>query len=384
MVVKIVEEPPGPPVRSTFVAEVHGDTVEGRQGVARELVDRLRSIDGVVDIDTSITAPQPRLIVEPQREKARSFGLSAQTIGESVSVAVNPQQVSQYHPVSTDTFLPIELSFPEKERDAPNDLSRLQIKSRTGELIPLESVANTQYSRVRPVLFSKDQRDITYVTAEVENRSIVYAMIDLMQEMAADDKVSGMGLWRAEYTDDDGLEHPLVWGGEWKMTLENFRDLGMAMLVAFFAVYILLVGKYRSFLIPALLMTTAMFGIAGILPGFALLDAVGGIYLTATALIGFIALIGIVVNNAIIYLEYVLQLQNTGQCTDIREALVEAGKVRMRPILLTSMTTVLASLTIAFDPVWSGLAWSIVFGLSLSALMTLVIFPVLYVRFVRC
>ena len=169
----------------------------------------------------------------------------------------------------------------------------------------------------------------------------------------------------------------ITWGGEWEMTLENFRDLGLAMLVAFFLVFIILVGQYKSFIMPSLVMVTVFFGFVGIFPGFAILDYINGTYLTATALIGFIALIGIVVNNAIIYLEYYTELRDEG--VPEKEALVTAGKVRLRPILLTSITTVLASITIAFDPVWSGLAWAIVFGLSLSAVMTLGIFPVLYV-----
>ena len=159
------------------------------------------------------------------------------------------------------------------------------------------------------------------------------------------------------------------------MTLENFRDLGLAMIVAFILIYAVLIAQFRSFLAPALIMTTIPLGFIGILPGFALLDATWGTFLTATSLIGFIALMGIVVNNAILYLEY--YGQSLAEGNTVHEALLGAGEARLRPILLTSATTVLGSLTIANDPVWSGLAWAIVFGLSLSALFTLGVFPLL-------
>ena len=163
------------------------------------------------------------------------------------------------------------------------------------------------------------------------------------------------------------------------MNLENFRDLGIAMGLSLLMVYGLLVAQYNRFSTPAYILVTVPLGLVGILTGFWLLDSGFGIYLTATALIGFIALIGLVVNNAIIFLEYVEQALKTG--LSYRESLLAAGEARLRPIFLTSLTTVLGSLTIASDPVWSGLAWAIIFGLSLSTVLTLVIYPTLLVYF---
>jgi multidrug efflux pump subunit AcrB len=203
-------------------------------------------------------------------------------------------------------------------------------------------------------------------------------MLDLMRALRREGlgeyTVSSWNLFGMTLT--DGLETvDITWGGEWEMTLENFRDLGLAMLAALFLVYVVLVAQYRSFDTPALILTTVPLGLIGILVGFSMLDVVSGTYLTATALIGFIALIGIVVNNAIILLERFDEAMVEGK--DFRDALIDATSSRVRPILLTSLTTVLGSLTIAFDPVWSGLAWSIVFGLSLSTALTLVVFPTL-------
>jgi multidrug efflux pump subunit AcrB len=189
-------------------------------------------------------------------------------------------------------------------------------------------------------------------------------------------RLTSWNLWGATFITPDAQEYCIEWGGEWEMTVENFRDLGKAMLIAFFLIYIVLVAQFSSFKKPLLIMTTMPLGFIGILPGFAILDAGWGIFLTATSLIGFIALMGIVVNNAIMYLEYLEILR--AQKIALNDALIRAGKTRLRPILLTSATTILGNLTIVSDPVWSGLAWAIVFGLSLSAVLTLGVFPLLY------
>ena len=224
---------------------------------------------------------------------------------------------------------------------------------------------------------------MTYVTGEVSDRSVVYVVIGLIAKIIHGGlpgyTVTHWNLLGLDLVSSSGQSVHLGWDGEWKMTLENFRDLGMAMGVALVLVYGVLVAQYNRFATPAYILVTVPLGLIGILWGFWFLDAGFGIYLTATALIGFIALIGLVVNNAIIYLEYVEQA--TAQGHSFREALLRAGEARLRPILLTSLTTILGSLTIASDPVWSGLAWAIVFGLSLSTILTLVVYPVLLVYF---
>jgi multidrug efflux pump subunit AcrB len=263
-------------------------------------------------------------------------------------------------------------------------------------MVPLSSLVQKTESRNIPTNYNDERISTTYVTAEMENRSVVYAVIDLMFDIIGDKKLSlennqdnieingespihldlsSWNLFEINFKDSSGAVYKIDWGGEWEMTVENFRDLGIAMIVAFVLIYAVLVAQFRSFSAPGLIMTTIPLGFLGIMPGFAILDAINDTFLTATSLIGFIALMGIVVNNAILYLEYYTQMLNEGH--HVHKALIEAGKTRLRPILLTSTTTVLGSLTIASDPVWSGLAWSIVFGLSLSSLFTLGVFPVL-------
>jgi multidrug efflux pump subunit AcrB len=252
------------------------------------------------------------------------------------------------------------------------------VRARTGALVPLDTVVHTEYARDRAVLMTEGVLETQYVTAETEDRSIVYILIEVIGKIhraeLAGFTVQDWNLFGMT-VEKEGVSARIEWGGEWEMTLENFRDLGLAMLGALLLVYAVLVAQYRAFRTPALILTTVPLGLVGILSGFAILDATAHVPLTATALIGFIALIGIVVNNAIILLERFEEAQKEGCSYD--DALLNATATRLRPILLTSLTTVLGSLTIASDPVWSGLAWAIVFGLSLSTVLTLVVFPTL-------
>jgi len=264
----------------------------------------------------------------------------------------------------------------------PNAILELPIAAKDG-MVPLGSVVSADQVLRPGGLYLEDATPVTYVTAEVADRSIVYVVIEAMYMLLngglSDYSVASWNLLSMELQNDAGESFSLYWGGEWEMTLENFRDLGIAMGVALMLVYAVLVAQYNQFAKPAYILVTVPLGLVGILWGFFMLDTLFGIYLTATALIGFIALIGLVVNNAIIYLEYVEQAEKRG--LSFRDALLAAGSARLRPIFLTSLTTILGSLTIASDPVWSGLAWAIVFGLSLSTILTLVMYPILLVYF---
>ena len=381
--VRFVEVPPGPPVKAPFVAQVKGEDREVRQRLARATEQALTATKGTVDIDTSIEEVYPRIIAEVDKQKAHVHGISSVQVAEMLGVVLGPLEKGQYYGGNSKEYSPIEVSVPREKRDDPSDIENINIKNKQGEMMPLSSVVSYRYSRNIPTIRSKDFRPLTTVTAKMEDRSIVYGVIDTMKKMAdykdAEGEITSWDLFGLTYTTDNGDDYRIAMEGEWEMTLENFRDLGLAMIVAFFLVYTILVAKYRSFLMPALIMVTVLFSFVGIMPGFAVLDVINGTFLTATALIGLIALIGIVVNNAILYLEYFTELKEEHGYTDDREAFIEAGRMRIRPIILTSLTTILATVIMAFDPVWAGLAWSVVFGLSLSAIMTLGIFPILYI-----
>ena len=386
IITRVVEDPPGPPVRATLVAKAKGTNIPDRIAFSQYLRDLFAETKGVTDIDSSEKPRGKKIVLSIDFEKAKQAHISSADLASALSLVGGEKTIIEFHPQNTNEPAFVELSFPPSARETPKQLTDIFVKNAEGSLLPVLSFVRIIESTTTPPIFFDEHEETTFVTAEMEKRSVVYAALHILATLLRNDgfrnyHVDSWNLFRMNLVNPQGETLALDWGGEWKMTLENFRDLGLAMIVAFFLIYAILVAQFRTFLVPLLIMATIFLAFIGILPGFAVLNALFGIPLTATGLIGFIALMGIVVNNAIIFLEYleVLKKQNV----PLSQALVLAGKTRLRPIMLTSMTTVLGSLTIAADPVWSGLAWTIVFGLSFSALLTLVIFPLLYVRYIR-
>lgn len=382
--VRIMEEPPGPPVMATLVLKVSAP-----ETVLNSTIDDLRSLltqtAGVVDIYDSRTAPIEEVVYTLDREQASIAGVAPSELATWFSLLSAAIPVGEFTGGAAGERSPLLLSLPMTYRENPVAAEGLPLRRSDGGIVAFGGLVTTSYEPHPEVQFMEGATSLQYITAEVEGRSIVYATIDIIRALVSGGlvgyTVTEWNLFGLTLETATGDRLTLAWGGEWEMTLENFRDLGMAMLAALFLIYAVLVAQYRSFAIPGFILVTVPLGLVGILTGFVLLDVGFSIYLTATALIGFIALIGIVVNNAIIYLEYVDQALAEG--TAYADALVAAGMARLRPILLTSLTTVLGSLTIASDPVWSGLAWSIVFGLSFSTVLTLVVFPTLLMHFAR-
>lgn len=383
--VRFMEEPPGPPVQATLVAKVQTTDASLRRQVTEDLAAYAATSPLLLDVDTSEAVLRERIIYQFNREAAEAYGVPLATVAQSLSVAWHGVEVSEYQLADTSERVPVRVGVAPQTTLNPSDFMQWSIPTQSAGIVPLQSVVTTQYS-VRPATQRFEGAvPVTYVTAEVADKPILYATLAFVRGISAGElagyELVRWSLFDFVIKDAQGSEAVIEWGGEWEMTLENFRDLGLAMIVALLLVYAVLVAQYNSFAKPAFILVTVPLGLIGILWGFLVLDQGFGIYLTATALIGFIALIGIVVNNAIIFLEYVEQMQAAG--ADLATALTEAGTARLRPILLTSLTTVLGSLTIAGDPVWSGLAWAIVFGLSLSTILTLVIYPVLLMYFTK-
>lgn len=381
--VRFMEEPPGPPVQATLVAKFVHSSAMVRDAAANSFATYLATIDGVVDIDTSTDVPISRTVYTYDHTAGAALGVTAESVQQALALLGEPQVVGEYLTSPSAEYAPMILSVPATARQTPADIAGLSVVSQTGTMVPLSSVVITD-TQLRPSSVTlEDTSLLTYVTAEIEHRSIVYVTIEIITDLMAGRlpgyTVMSWNLFGLTLATPTGDILTLAWGGEWEMTLENFRDLGIAMGVALVLVYAVLAAQYQRFAVPGYILVTVPLALIGILWGFFILDTLFGIYLTATALIGFIALIGIVVNNAIIYLEYVERSVATG--LSYTESLLAAGSARLRPIILTSLTTVLGSLTIAGDPVWSGLAWAIVFGLSLSAILTLIVYPTLLVYF---
>ena len=390
--VKLIEDPPGPPVLSTFLIKVQGENIEELERIARDIEQEAFNINEVVDVDSTINERTFEYALEVDKEKANLSGLDAQAIVTTVRSVLKGTKVGLYHQISKDERKPeqeyIVVKFEKEDRNEKMDLDKIFISNKEGEKIPLSEIVSWSQSSVVPTIYSDEQIKTVYISAEMGDRSVTYGMIDAFLFLvdyklpSENGEMKKWSLFGFEYQDvQTNQNYKIVLDGEWKLTLDVFRDLGIAMAVAVFLIYFVLVAQSRSLKTPLLVMGTILLAMIGIMPGFALLGFTKGIFFNATSMIGVIALSGIVVNNAIIFLEYLNELKEKGR--PIKEAIVETGETRFLPIVLTSMTTILGSLTIISDPVWAGLAWAIFWGLSISSVLTLVIFPLFYYIFER-
>jgi multidrug efflux pump subunit AcrB len=379
---KFIEEPPGPPIRATFVAKMPRDDTEKNKRFLNEFYEQVKKIDGLVDLDLEKISSNREIIYQINHQKLARTGVNMEEIVNTLKLVYNEQNISQFYLKNYKEVSFIQIKFPFSYQEKIENLREVYLKNYQGKMVPFISLVDKKDKALEEVLYRDNQKPVIYLTGEVNGRSVIYVVLDILDKILikktlfADYKLDKLDFWGISLKDKEGEKFRINWGGETKMTVENFRDLGIAMIVAFLLVYFVLVAQFKKFLTPVLIMSTIPLSMLGIMPGFFFLDQFFGIFLTATSLIGVIALMGIVVNNAILYLEYLDYLLKGGE--SLKESLIIAGKTRLRPIVLTSLTTVLGSLTIASDPVWSGLSWVVIFGLSLSAILTLIIFPLIY------
>lgn len=391
--VRIVEDPPGPPVLSTFLLKVKGENKNEREQIARDLASMASNISGVIDFDTTLPERSSEESYRIRSDKADQLGIPRVTIADTLQTAFSGTIVGAYrHPVKDNERrsdeVHIIVRFDEKSRDSIRDLDTIKLPSRSGQLISLSEIIEPSYEPTDRVILADNRIPATLVSAEMGDRSIIYAVLDIFPKLLSYRLPEGNGRlvsWSPfgmVYENPETLERFSVEiDGEWKLTLEVFRDLGIAMAIGIFLIFFILAARTSSFLIPLLIMVSIPLGLIGILPGFAFLHAIKGTYFNATSMIGVIALSGLSVKNAVIYLEYLEPLKRAGK--PIRDALVETGRIRFLPITLTSLAAIFGSLTIISDPVWEGLAWAIIFGLSASTILTLIVFPLLYFIFER-
>ena len=388
---KIIEDPPGPPVLSTFLIKIQGKDLNVLNKIARDVEHEAAKIKEVVDVDSTINERTFEYVLKVNKEKANLSGLTSEDLAFSINTILGESQIGLYHQKDAEDLRKpeqeyITVSFDKNDRDQKIDLDKIFISNVNGQKVAFSELVSLEQSAVFPTIYSDDQQKTVYVSAEMGARSVTYGMIDAFKFLLdyklpdGSGKVTKWSLFGVSYLDQEtGATYQINLSGEWKLTLEVFRDLGIAMGVAIFLIYFVLVAQFKSLRIPLWIMGTIPLALIGVLPGFAFLGFTSGMFFNATSMIGVIALAGIVVNNAIIFLEYLNELKADGW--EIKEAIVKTGKTRFLPILLTSMTTILGSLTIVNDPVWAGLAWSIIWGLSLSSFLTLIVFPIIYFIF---
>ncbi|GAB4226901.1 MAG: efflux RND transporter permease subunit [Acidobacteriota bacterium] len=373
--VKVAEVPPGPPVLSTLVAEVYGPTEEARLEVARKILDIFNSTDGVVDTDWFVEAPQPKLVFRVDREKAALHGVPAAMVARTLRLAISGESAGRLHDTRQLEPVEIELRLPRSERSTVADLSAIRLASMNGALVPLSELVRVEQVTRERARYRKNLLPVTYVVGDVAGveESPVYAILDMAERIEQIELPDGTHVeqW---YTDEPPLQEHVAmkWDGEWHITYEVFRDLGAAFGAVLILIYMLIIGWFRSFKVPLVMMIAIPLSLVGILPGHWLF----GIFFTATSMIGFIALAGIMVRNSVLLIDFVNLALEGGKPLD--EAVIEAGAVRFRPILLTAGTVVVGAFVILFDPIFEGLAVSLMFGAFASTVLTLVVVPLVH------
>jgi multidrug efflux pump subunit AcrB len=372
---KIVEVPPGPPVMATVVAEIYGRPGQPYAeliAAAEILRVRLAATDGVVEADITAEDNQQKLFFRVDREKAALNGISTEDVVGTLRLALAGMPAGVVHAPREQNELPIVLRMAREKRSDPERLKTLMVKGRMGRSVPLGEIGAFEEDVVDQTIIHKNMERVVFVTAEMAGRGPADAVLSLQADLEKDPLPAGI---RAVWTGE----------GEWKITVDVFRDLGIAFSAALLAIYVLLVYETGSYLLPIIIMLSIPLTLIGIMPGFWLLNlltgqTVGGyadpVFFTATAMIGMIALGGIVQRNAIILIDFIRSTAERG--TPLKDAIIEAGAVRFRPIFLTAGTTLLGAWPITFDPIFSGLAWSIIFGLFVSTAFTLLVVPVAY------
>jgi multidrug efflux pump subunit AcrB len=375
-VVRIVETPPGPPVLASVVAEIYGEPHHDYEELieaARIVEARMKEEEAVVEADVMTETEQSKLFFRVDRDKAALNGVSTEDIAQTLRIALGGMTAGVVHAPREQNELSIILQLPRAMRSDAEYLKTIGVKGREGHMVQLGELGAFEETVADKTIFHKNLKRVAYVTAEMAGRGPAYAVLSIGSHFKRNPLPAGMTLdWQGE--------------GEWKITVDVFRDLGIAFAAALMAIYVLLVYETKSYALPGIIMLSIPLTMIGIMPGFWLLNLlvnrpVGGfenpVFFTATAMIGMIALAGIVVRNGIILIDFIRTNVARGQ--PVAEAVLEAGAVRLRPIVLTAGTTMLGAWPITLDPIFSGLAWSIIFGLFVSTAFTLIVVPVAYV-----
>ena len=380
--VAVAEVPPGPPVLQTLVAEIYGPTETNRLTLARKVIEILQQTPGVVDTDWYIEADQPETRFVIDKEKAALSGISAEVISDTLRLAAGGQAVDLLHVPREKEDVDLVVNLPRPMRSTPEDLLALRVRSTanpSAPLVPLRELVKVEHTTVDKSIYHKNLMPVTYVIGDVAGvvESPVYAILNMNEALRKLDtrEFGGTGAQLKilnavqPFTDD---QPSMKWDGEWHITIEVFRDLGSAFAAVCVLIFILMVGWFRSFLTPLIVMAAIPFSLVGILPAHGLMHA----FFTATSMIGFMAGAGIVVRNSIILVDFIEQRLAEGM--PLEEAVVDAGAVRFRPMLLTALAVVVGAAVILADPIFQGLAISLMAGEIASLLISRMAVPVLY------
>ncbi|KJJ39048.1 efflux RND transporter permease subunit [Aequorivita vladivostokensis] len=373
--VKIVEVPPGPPVLSTIVAEIYGPDYDQQIAVAKKVENILNETQDVVDVDWMVEADQKEYEFIIDKEKAMRYDVAPQQIVHTMNMALSDRPVTHLYDENATNQVGILLALDEKEKSTIQDISQLKIASKQGNMLSVGDLVSVQESTRAKSIYRKNQKRVVYVLADMagELESPVYAILGMTDklneiELPTGYKMNELYLEQPKYEDDFTVK----WDGEWQITLEVFRDLGIAFLGVIIIIYILIVGWFQNFKAPVVMMVAIPLSLIGIVLGHWIMGA----FFTATSFIGMIALAGIMVRNSVLLIDFVNL--RTAEGIPLKQAVIEAGAVRTTPILLTAGTVVIGAFVILFDPIFQGLAISLMGGTIVSTVLTLLVVPLVY------
>lgn len=375
-IIKLVEDPPGPPVRSTLLAEIYGPDYETQRELAVKVRETFAATYDVTDIDDSVGENQPQFIVRMDREKASHLGVATQQVEMALHDFLQGYDFGAVHVDEERHQVKLHVQLPKALRAHAEDLHRIYVTGVNGA-VPLSAFATIEKSYSSKPIFTKDAHPVTYVMAEPKQGSQVYPLLEMdgkldEQEILPDVSLKTGGMRFTDTAPDNTFGYHLLWDGEMRLTLDVFRDLGAAFIVALILIYLLMVAYYGEFILPMMVMAPTALTMIGIFPG----HWITGQPFTATSMIGMIALAGIVVRNSTLLIDFILDYRMQGY--SVKESVLEAGAVRARPILLTALAVVAGTSIMISDPVFGGLGVSMAFGTVAATILTLFITPLMY------
>jgi multidrug efflux pump subunit AcrB len=379
--IKVVEVPPGPPVMSPLVAEVYGPDEAGRQKLATDIAKSFADTPDIVGVDTSLREDAPRAFLRVRRQRAESLGIPVAAIAQTVSAALSGADSAYLHDSQSKYPVPVRLQLPLESQVGLDAILALPIRAANGQLVPLSELVKVERGVIDKPLFTKDLKGVSYVYGDMAGKldSPLYGLFAIREKIAdaAKTQTDAVGEYWIRQPGDTYRQYAVKWDGESQITYDTFRDMGAAYAVGLVLIYLLVVAQFKSYLTPMVIMAPIPLTIIGVMPGHALMGA----QFTATSMIGMIALAGIIVRNSILLVDFI-ELQ-VSQGVAFKEAVLQSASVRAQPIALTGLAAMIGAFFILDDPIFNGLAVSLIFGILVSTLLTLVVIPVLYYALYR-
>jgi multidrug efflux pump subunit AcrB len=373
--VAVSEVPPGPPVIQTLVAEVYGPDLDGQRRVAAQIKSIFQHTPGVVDTDWYVEDPQPRMVMHVDAAKAAQHGIAVADVAKTLALATSGAEVGLLHDPNTREPIATTVEVDRADRSSEQGLENVKMQGVDGSLVSLRELIIIDHNTIEQSIYHKNMQRVVYVTGDVAGveESPVYAILKMNKDLDKLKLPAGYTLARYNSTMPESSDHfSMKWDGEWQITIEVFRDLGIAFAAVLVLIYVLVVGWFRSFIVPLIIMAPIPLTLVGILPAHALMGA----FFTATSMIGFIAGAGIIVRNSIILVDFIELRRREGIA--LAQAVIDAGAIRFRPMLLTAAAVVVGASVILTDPIFQGLAVSLIAGAVASTFLSWPTIPILY------